>query len=301
MSRGAATSGFRPRGPALPTRVTLAALLVVVLWASAFPAVTIALEGFTPGGLALARYAVASLLFLGVAALRPPARPLPAELARLAVCGGCGIALYNVALNTGQQTVSPGATSLVVNTVPMWTSLLAVPLLGERAVARQWWGSALALTGVALLTFERVGVTVGSGAVMGVAWVMAAAVAQALYFVVAKPLLRTRSAVEVTAWAVWLGTLFLLPWTGELTASASAAGRRAWLAVLFLGFGPAALAYAAWSFVLANSPAGKAALWLFLVPAVAVGLSWMVFGAPPTPMLLVGGAFCVGGVAVGRR
>ena len=130
---------------------------------------------------------------------------------------------------------------------------------------------------------------------------MMAAVAQALYFVVAKPLLRRYSAFEVTAWAVWLGTLFLLPWASELTASAPAAGSRAWFAVLFLGVGPAALAYAAWSFVLANSPAGKAALWLFLVPAVAVVLSWVVFSDSPTPWLLVGGACCLGGVAVGRR
>ena len=284
----------------MQTRVTLAALLVVVLWASAFPAVKIALEGFTPGGLALARYGVASLLFLALAAIRPPTRPSLAELVRLALCGGCGIALYNFALNTGQQTVSPGATSLVVNTVPIWTSLLAVPLLAERPAASQWLGSALARTGVAVLTFEGGG-TAGSVAVVGVGWIMVAAIAQALYFVVAKPLLEKRSAFEVTAWAVWLGTLFLLPWTAELTASASTAGSRAWLAVLFLGIGPAALAYAAWSFVLANSPAGKAALWLFLVPAVAVVLSWRVFGDSPTPWLLAGGACCLGGVAIGRR
>ncbi|MEM8993365.1 MAG: DMT family transporter [Acidobacteriota bacterium] len=283
------------------TRVTSAALLVVVLWASAFPAVKVALEGFTPGGLALARYGVASLLFLGIAAVRPPARPSRAELARLGLCGGCGVALYNVALNTGQQTVSPGATSLVVNTVPIWTSLLAAALLGERPTASRWLGSALALSGVALLAFERAGPMAGGGAIPGVGWVLTAAVAQALYFIMAKPLLETRSAFEVTAWAVWLGTLLLLPWTAELTASASTAGGRAWLAALFLGVGPAALAYAAWSFVLAQSPAGKAALWLFLVPAVAVGLSWLVFGDLPTPRLLAGGALCLGGVAVGRR
>lgn len=282
-------------------RVTFAALLVVVLWASAFPTVKIALEDFTPGGLALARSSVASLFFLGIAAVRPPARPSPAELARLALCGGCGIALYNFGLNTGQQTVSPGATSLAVNTVPIWTSLLAVPLLGERTAASQWLGSALALTGVALLAFERGGMTAGNGTAVGIGWILMAAVAQALYFVMAKPLLKTRSAFEVTAWAVWLGTLFLLPWTSEVIASASTAGSRAWLAVLFLGVGPAALAYAVWSFVLANSPAGQAALWLFLVPAVAVVLSWMVFGDSPTPLLLAGGAFCLGGVAVGRR
>jgi len=192
--------------------------------------------------------------------------------------------------------------------VPGGTSLLAAPLLGEGTRVRPGLGSALALTGVALRAFERIGEQAGStawdageAATVGVAWIMMAAVAQALYFVVAKPLLKTRSAFEVTAWAVWLGTLCLLPWASELADSASSAGSGPWLAVLFLGVGPAAVAYAAWSFVLANSPAGKAALWLFLVPAVAVVLSWMIFGDGPTPWLLAGGALCLGGVALGRR
>jgi drug/metabolite transporter (DMT)-like permease len=60
---------------------------------------------------------------------------------RFLACGLLGIALYNALLNTGEQTVSAGAASFIVNTLPIFTALLAQSFLHERFNRWGWLGS----------------------------------------------------------------------------------------------------------------------------------------------------------------
>ena len=122
----------------------LAAAGTVVLWASAFPAITVAVAGLGPAGLAVARLAVASAaLALGALALRVrwPAlrvrRPARRDLPLIAVCGLAGMTGYQLLLNAGERVVPAGTASLLVATAPVYASLLAVGLLGERASRRR--------------------------------------------------------------------------------------------------------------------------------------------------------------------
>ena len=59
-----------------------------------------------------------------------------------------------------------------------------------------------------------------------------------------------------------------------------------------------ALAYVAWSYVLAALPAGKASNSLFLVPVVALILGWLVLGEIPAAVALIGGAITIFGLLI---
>lgn len=56
---------------------------------------------------------------------RPPL-PRMKDLPRFVACGGIGISLYNILFNTGEQTVSAGAASLLLNTAPFLAAIVAV-------------------------------------------------------------------------------------------------------------------------------------------------------------------------------
>jgi drug/metabolite transporter (DMT)-like permease len=58
-----------------------------------------------------------------------------------------------VALNHGQLSASAGIASLIVASIPLFTSLLAVAFLGERLGVGGWSGIAVGFCGVALITF----------------------------------------------------------------------------------------------------------------------------------------------------
>jgi drug/metabolite transporter (DMT)-like permease len=104
--------------------------------------------------------------------------------------------------------------------------------------------------------------------------------------------------VEITTYAIWAGTLMLLPFGAGLYGQVRAASLGDTLAVVYLGVGPAALAYATWAVVLSHLPASRASSALFAVPVVAFLVGWVWLGEVPTVIDVAGGALAMGGVAV---
>ena len=201
-----------------------AAAGTVLLWASAFPAITVAVRGLGPAGLAVARLAVASAALALVAPLMGVRRPKRGDLPLIALCGLAGMTGYQLLLNAGERVVPAGTASLLVATAPVYASLLAVAFLGERASRRHrasqhWGGSAVALAGTALIAASH-GLGFGVSALI----VLAAAVLQAIFHTAQKPLLARYTGFEVTAYAMWAGTVFILPVDRVAAAGAVGAG-----------------------------------------------------------------------------
>lgn len=124
----------KPNAPLLAAATTS----VVFLGASSYAAIGAALGPYSPGPLALVRMLVASAavgLYGAASGMRlPEARDLPAVV----LAGLFAFAIYGVALNHGQLTASAGTASLIVASIPLFTSLLAVAFLGERLGVGGW-------------------------------------------------------------------------------------------------------------------------------------------------------------------
>ena len=291
MSRAAGPSRG---GAALP----LAVATTLVLWASAFPGIRAGLAGYSPGHLALLRFLVASLVMVPFVVAGRARLPRGRDLLRAAGAGLVGVALYHWALNTGEREVSAAAASVLVNLNPLVTALLAVALLGERAGARLWLGFATGLAGALLISWGEGGAMRFSA---GTALVLLAAVAQAVYFVVQKPLLARWPPIGIVAVGLWSGTVALLVFAPGLPGALRAAPSGATLAALHLGVFPSAVAYTTWAYALARLPASRAAAFLYAIPVIATGVGWLWLGEVPSPLTVLGGAVALTGVAVGAR
>lgn len=121
-------------------RAWAAVALTVILWASAFVAIRAALKSFTVGELSVLRLVLASLVLLVLAPLVGLRVPAPADLPRIAASG---MAAYQLLLNAGEQTITAGTASILVNTGPVFVALLAIRFLDERLTTRAWLGVAL--------------------------------------------------------------------------------------------------------------------------------------------------------------
>ena len=272
---------------------TLAAAGTVLLWASAFPAITVAVRGLGPAGLAVARLAVASAALAVAAPLMGVRRPTPRDLPLIALCGLAGMTGYQLLLNAGERVVPAGTASLLVATAPVYASLLAVAFLGEHATRRRWGGSAVALAGTALIAASH-GLGFGTSALI----VLAAAVLQAIFHTAQKPLLARYTGFEVTAYAMWAGTVFVLPWTGSLLHALPHAGGAAIGSAVFLGLAPSAAGFVLWAYAMARTDVGRVTVSLYLVPAAAIGISLVWLGEIPGPAELIGGAIALAGVVL---
>jgi drug/metabolite transporter (DMT)-like permease len=274
----------------------LAAAGTVLLWASAFPAISVAVRGLGPAGLAVARLVVAS----GALALAAPflgvRRPRRRDLPLIAACGLTGMTAYQLLLNTGERIVPAGTASLLVATAPVYASLLAACFLGERLSRRWWAGSAIALAGTAVIAASH-GLGFGAAALI----VLAAAVMQGTFHVAQKPLLARYTSFEVTVYAMGAGTVFILPWTGSLLRALPHAGAPAIGAAVYLGLAPSAAGFVLWAYALARTDVGQATLSLYLVPAAAIVISLAWLSQVPGPVELAGGVVALAGVIVASR
>lgn len=282
----------------------MAAILgaTLLLWSSAFVGIRYAVRHYPPGSLALLRFLVASLLLGGyVLARKGPPSDVRASLrdwGAFFALGATGVFGYHIALNFGEQTVEAGAASLLVNTTPLFTVLLALVFLGERLSARGGLGLAVAFAGATMVALGATkGLTLDRGALL----VLAAAVVQAIYFALQKPMLGRFGALDLTTRSIWCGTLLLSAFLPQLTSTLREAPLSSTLVVLFLGVGPSCFAYVAWAHVVSEMSVSKAVGYLYLVPALALGIGFLALDETPSFLALAGGTFTILGVMLVRK
>ncbi len=271
----------------------------MLLWASAFPAIRVALRGYSPAHLALARYLVASAT-LGALALRGGfGCPQRADWWRIALAGLAGFSVYNVALNAGEVRVSAGVASFLVNTSPLW-ALVLVTLLGHERVSRRVWaGVGVSLCGVAILAFSR-DHTLGDSRefLHGVGLVLLAAFGASVHTLLQKQLLKTYGALPLTTWIIWAGTLWLTVFTPGLATTVRQAPLSASISVVYMGVFPGALAYALWAQVASGMSVSRAVGFIPFIPVAATLMAWLWLGEKLSWLALLGGVLALCGVAL---
>src|SRR5262245_27641448 len=101
-------------GPALALGTT------IVLWASAFAGIRVALRHFGPEHLSILRLAVASAVLGAIALVRWLRLPSRADLPGLFLVSFTVMTAYQLLLNSGEVSVPAGTASLLVNVSPLF-------------------------------------------------------------------------------------------------------------------------------------------------------------------------------------
>jgi len=277
----------------------VAALVTVVLWASAFIGIRGAGPHFDPGALALLRMAVGTLA-LGLIALRHGIRPPARRHWWLVGVWGIGwFCVYNLALNAAERTLDAGTAAMVVNLAPLMVVVFSGLFLREGFPRPLLVGAPIAFLGVVLIGMNSstdAGFDIG-----GLLLALLAAVMYAGCTLLQKHLLSAGADATTLTWfGAVAGTVALLPWTGSLVSALQTAPLDATAWVIYLGIFPTAIAFTTWAYVLQRSTAGQTSATTYVVPAIAIVMSWLILGEAPTPLMFLGGALCLLGVLITR-
>lgn len=264
-----------------PRALDLAALAALwLVWGSAWPVMRIVFQEWPVWQYRAASAAIAALAILALARatggrVAVPRRQWPALVAAAVL----NIAAWNVLTGYGLKLIGAGHAAVVCYTMPIWTAILAVFVLGERLTARRIAALALGSSGVAVLLshdFAALGANP-----LGFALVLAAAIAWAVGTIVTKRVAWAPSLPALVGWQLAVTAVLLAPFalTVEPLAWPRPSATAMAAAAYILVFGVIA-GYLLWFRVVAAFPATVATIGAMVIPAVGMAGGALALGEP---------------------
>jgi drug/metabolite transporter (DMT)-like permease len=186
-----------------------------------------------------------------------------------------------------------GHVAVLANTMPLWVTLLAWPLLGERLTLPAGIAVAVAAAGVACMAGPRAGIGIPALCALG------AGLSWAIGIVLTKRLQR-RATVDVfnlTMWQMLFGGAVLIALALAVPErptvwNAAYAGALAYNVIF-----ATAIAYWLWTFALGELPARDASMATLANPVIGVTGSWIMLHEVPSPLSAIGMGLILAGLA----
>ena len=195
--------------------------------------------------------------------------------------------------------------AIIAYTMPIWASILAWPVLGERPTAGRIAGLAVGLGGITTLMAGQllsapasvlIAKLPGVGFIMGTALMFASgAIFTKRYPTTLPPNANVAWQIVIGSMPLVLAALFFDSW------DLSRVSPMGWAALAYVVVIALCLSYIAWFRALRALPASTAAIGTLLVPVIGVVSSALVLGEPLGPRQLIALGMTVGGVVLASR
>ncbi len=261
-----------------------ARLLLVVLclgWGTTWVTMRIALEEIPPFSMRVATLALGAVMLAMFASLRGRSLAVASARTRIHICVASlfNIVAFSVFTPFAQLAAETSRVAIMVYTMPIWATLLALPILGERMTPTRSMALGLCIAGMAILVAPLAGLGIPAGIMLA----LGAAVSWAAGTVYLKWAKLDGDPVAMTFWQVVFGAIVvaicLLVFEGSLTLQASG---RALFGLIYSGIIGSGLCYFLWFSIVRQLPASTSALGILASPVIGVITAMIVLGERPT-------------------
>lgn len=209
----------------------------------------------------------------------------------------CWMALMGIAL----LWLPAGEASMVAYMMPVWASLLAWPILGERPTVRRVMAIVVAFGGLTILLGGD-GLHVTPAKLGGFAMVLGGSIAFALGAVLSKKWPLTLPPMASATWQIGIGCLPVgLVGLAIETADFGAVTTVGWWALAYSTVIQFCVAYVAWFAALERLPASVAAIGTMAVPVFGVVASAVALHEPIGPIQIAALVLTLSGVVLATR
>ena len=273
-------------------RCHLSLLFVIILWGSSFASIKILLPQVPANTIALLRFIIASiglgLFFVITKQPRLRKRDLPGIL----LSGISGITIFSVLQNQGLRYAGVTDAAIFIAMSPVFIALLSWVFLKEKISSLQIVGVFIAFAGSVLVATDGYfnGFGVDKIRLYGDLLVLLSSLAWAVFSITLKKLLIRYPATTIMTYSVFVGTVFLIPFSLlEYPFDLSAVNAAGWLNIIYLGLLASAMGNLIWNTALGKVSAVTAGTYLYLSPVVAAVVSLIFLNEIPTIYTIVGG------------
>ncbi|HYF87504.1 DMT family transporter [Azospirillum sp.] len=286
-------------------------LLIVAIslfWGMNWPAVKTILTQMPIFSLRAIGFTAGAVLLLGAARLAGHRlRVERAEWPALAAAGLCNVLVFNLCTALGQSLMATSQAAIIAFTMPVWATLLAIPLLGERPGLRQVVGLACGLAGLMVLLGPEA-LSAPPSQLAGPAVMLVSALAWAMGTIVMKRRVWRSNPMVITGWQYVLCAppMILLAAT-EARPALAEIHPSVWVGFAWHIVCSICAAQALWYVTVRRLTVGEAAVSTLLIPVVGVGGAVLLLGEPMTLrlaaalLLILAAVACVLAVRPARR
>jgi len=227
---------------------------------------------------------------------------VPRELwPRLALAAFLNVACWMVLMGLALLWLPASEAALIAYTMPVWASMLAWPILGERPNLLRVISLVMAFAGLSAIMGGN-GLAASMEKLPGIIMALGGSIGFAVGTVLAKKLPLHLPPLTAAAWQIGIGCL---PITiiGLLIEKADAAALSAvgWILIAYSILIQFCIAYVSWFAALARLPASVAAIGTMAVPVIGVVASAIALHEPLGTGQIAALAFTLAGVALATR
>lgn len=240
---------------------------------------------------------LALLALLSGQSLRVPRAQWP----RLVLAAILNVACWMVLMGLALLWLPASEAALIAYTMPVWASMLAWPILGERPNLLRVISLAMAFAGLAAIMGGN-GFAASMAKLPGIIMALGGAIGFAVGTVLAKKLPLQLPPLTAAAWQIGIGCLpIAVIGLAIEKADAAAITQLGWILLVYSTVIQFCVAYVSWFAALARLPASVAAIGTMAVPVIGVVASAMALHEPLGAGQIAALFFTLAGVALATR
>ena len=259
-------------------------------------------HGVAPLSYAAVRYAIASVIFIGITLVLERSLRIGGHGGRrLVAVAAVSLFLNQMCFVYALKLTTATTVALLLGTMPVFAGLLGWLTGLERVTGRFWLAAGVSAAGVALVALGS-GNDV-SGHLTGILAALGMAASWSVYSVAIAPLMRTYSPFRISA------VVLPLAWIGLTLAGSSQLAHQdidvnwlVWLGLAFAVVGPLVLTNVFWFTAVHRVGPSHATLVANLQPFVAAVIAVILLSEPLSALQIAGGVLIAAGILLaGRR
>jgi drug/metabolite transporter (DMT)-like permease len=245
---------------------------------------------------------IGAALLAALALLRGQSLQVPPEIwPRLMLAAALNVTGWMVLMGLALVWLPASEAALIAYTMPVWASLLAWPVLGERPTVLRTLALVMAFAGLATILGGN-GIAASEAKLPGILMALSGAFGFALGTVLSKKWPILMPPISAATWQIGLGSLpvAIVGLFIETTDLAKVTPLGWWL-VFYTTIVQFCVAYLSWFAALARLPASVAAIGTMAVPVIGVVTSAVALHEPLGPVQIAALFFTLGAVVLATR
>ena len=277
-------------------------ILITILWGYAWVHMKASLDYMGPFTFTAFRFSVGALTLLIVMWVMKLGFPPKGYWKHLILVGLLQTSAVFLLVMYGLRFVEAGKSSVLLYSMPMWSSLLAVKYLGEKLTYKQLVGLFIGMMGLLTVLGWDIWIGQSKEAIFGELLIIIAAVVWAIANIYYRLHLGQLPKIQASAFQMTFGAIgiiiaaFLMEWGDPVHLNATSI-----YYILFTGVIASALCFTVWYFILSQIDMATATIATLLVPIFGLLFSQLLLQEHITIGVIVGASLIIVGIIFAQK